>query len=328
MTQDWTYHGGRVAAARATFGDAAGPWIDLSTGINPNPWPGAGATAIDWQRLPDEDSLQALEAAAADFFEADRSNVAALPGTEIGLRLLGDVLPGIARHRWPSYRTHGEMFLRSEPMRDLAADVGADRHLVLANPNNPDGAVLSADHLLNMLAKLRSRAAWLIVDEAFADAAPQHSLASHVADGVPLVVFRSFGKFFGLAGVRLGFVLGPSEIVAAVRARLGAWPVSSAAIAIGTAAYRDEKWIAAACDDLGQRASALDAVLRRHGLIATGDCPLFRLIETDDAAALFDRLARAAILTRPFDYDPRWLRLGLPRDEAELARLDRGLALG
>lgn len=325
MTAAWTGHGGRLAEARAVFGDPA-RWIDLSTGINPNAWPGADMVEIDWRRLPDEAALRDLECAAAEHFGADPAHVAALPGTESGLRLLGTLLPGSAQHHWPSYRTHAEVFAGSEPCREAVLDPRG--HVVLANPNNPDGRQMSAPALLELLDRLRTAGSWLVVDEAFADSAPDHSLAAQVREGVPLVVFRSFGKFFGLAGLRLGFVLGPSSIVAAFRQRLGSWPVSSAAIAIGAAAYRDADWIAATRRDLVRRRAALDAVLGGHGLAVLGDCPLFRLVEAGDAAALFQRLAHQAILTRPFDYDPRWLRFGLPGDAAELARLDRALANG
>jgi cobalamin biosynthetic protein CobC len=166
------------------------------------------------------------------------------------------------------------------------------------------------------------------VDEAFVDASPDHSLAAEIGDDVPLILFRSFGKFFGLAGLRLGFVLGPSSLIAAFRARLGAWPVSSAALAIGTAAYRDQAWIVETRARLTADKAALDAVLNGHGFAPIGESPLFRLIETEDAQALFDRLARHAILTRPFDYDPRWLRLGLPGSREGLDRLDRALRDG
>ncbi|MEO5586324.1 MAG: threonine-phosphate decarboxylase [Novosphingobium sp.] len=328
MTGGWTYHGGRLAAARAVFGDHPGPWIDLSTGINPDPWREVDSVEIDWQRLPEEGALRDLEAAAANHFGADPANVAALPGTEIGLRLLGDLLTGPAEYRWPSYRTHAEIFASSEPVRGIAPKGSGARHLVLANPNNPDGQQLPAARLLDLLSELHDHGAWLIVDEAFADANPRESLTPHVSDDAPLVVFRSFGKFFGLAGVRLGFVLGPSEIVAACRARLGAWPVSSAAIAIGAAAYRDHEWIAGTRAALAGKAAELDALLSGHGLAAMGQCPLFRLIKTSDAAEAFERLARQAILTRPFDYNPEWLRIGLPRDEDEWARLDRALSRG
>lgn len=327
MTDGFTWHGGGLARARATFGDQGEPWIDLSTGINPHGWPGADRIAIDWRALPEEGALRALEAAAAEHFGVDPAHVAALPGTEIGLRLLATLLPGEARHVWPSYRTHKEMMPGSIPLADATAATGSGI-LILANPNNPDGTLVSREAMRDLLARQQIAGGWLVVDEAFADTHPAQSVAPEVGDDAPLVLFRSFGKFFGLAGVRLGFMLGPRPLVARLRALLGAWPVSAAAIAIGTAAYGDHGWITAMRKRLGAEAAALDGVLAGHGLKPVGQCPLFRLVEVEDAAALFHRLAARAILTRPFDYEPRWLRLGLPASVEALGRLDRALAGG
>lgn len=322
MTEPWTWHGGGIEAAKRTFG--GDNWIDLSTGINPHPWPGAAGLAFDWQRLPDPEHLARLERVAADHFGVDPRHVCAVPGSEIGLRLVGTLIGGGARHVVPGYRTHGDMIADSvaTSWRE-APDVAGS--LILANPNNPDGRVLAPDALL---ASLERGAGWLLVDEAFADANPALSVAAAVGDGKRLIVFRSFGKFFGLAGVRLGFVLAPQAIVAALRAWLGAWPLSQAAIAIGAAAYADASWIEATRRRLPAETAALDAVLARHGYRAAGACPLFRLIEADNGRALFERLARHAILTRPFEGQPRWLRLGLPADAAALARLDAALRHG
>jgi len=322
----WTHHGGRLAEARAAFGDTGAVWLDLSTGINPHPWRGVGDFAIDWARLPDESDLRAVQAAAAAYFGVGPDYVAALPGTEIGLRLLGTLLPGPARHLAPTYRTHAEMFAGSAPIDALSA--ASDGAVIVANPNNPDGRIRSAQDLLATHDRLRARGGWLVVDEAFADAGRTESVAPHVAEDARLIVFRSFGKFFGLAGVRLGFVIAPRPVIAQVRALLGAWPVSAAAIAIGTAAYADSGWIAAMRERLALEAADLDAMLLRRGLTPVGACPLFRLVDVADAEAIFARLARQAILTRPFDYDPRWLRLGLPGSAAALDRLERALADG
>jgi cobalamin biosynthetic protein CobC len=324
----FSFHGGRLADAKARFGLGNAPWIDLSTGINPHGWPGVGNLAMDWQALPDPAALDDLEAAAAACFGTDPAHVCAVPGTKIGLRMLGDILPGPAVHARPSYRTHGEMLRRSRPVA-LSDLTGAEEAtIVIANPNNPDGRITPAATLLGWLEARQNAASWLVVDEAFADATPEISLAAHVHDERRLIVFRSIGKFFGLAGVRLGFVLGPRALIAQYRQRLGSWPLSAAALAIGTAAYRDADWIASMRIALRQEADALDAALARRGFQAMGACPLFRLIETADAAALFERLARHAILTRPFDYDPRWLRLGLPSNREALDRLDAALADG
>lgn len=324
MSAAWTLHGGGLEAARRHFG--GDDWLDLSTGINPNPWPGAAALDIDWHRLPEPEALARLEAAAAAHFVVDARNVCAVPGSELALRLVGSLIGGPARHLTPGYRTHAEMFVAGAPVaRDALA--GYSGTLILANPTNPDGRATPRAELIDLLGS-RAADAWLLLDEAFADAVPAASLAGHIAERRRLAIFRSFGKFFGLAGVRLGFVLGPSSLLGPLRAQLGAWPVSAAAIAFGTAAYADTRWIAATRNRLRNRAAELDGVLARAGYSPSGACPLFRLIETDDAAALFERLARRAILTRPFAERPRWLRIGLPIDAAALARLEAGLADG
>lgn len=322
MRDPWTWHGGGLEAAKHRFG--GDNWIDLSTGINPHPWPGAATMAFDWQRLPDTQDLARLEAVAGRYFGVDARHVCAVPGTEIGLRMVGTLIDGPAQHMAPGYRTHGAMIAGSAAVTwpDAGDPAG---HLILANPNNPDGRALAAGAMHDLLER---RTGWLLVDEAFADADPASSIAASVSDTRRLVVFRSFGKFFGLAGVRLGFVLAPSAIVAALRERLGAWPLSAAAIAIGTAAYADAGWIAAARQRLGEAAAALDTMLVRRGHRPVGACPLFRLIEVDDAHALFERLARRAILTRPFADQPGWLRLGLPADTVALQRLDAALVYG
>jgi len=322
----FSFHGGRLADAEARFGRGNAPWIDLSTGINPHGWPGADDLAVDWHALPDAGALDNLEAAAAACFGTDRAHVCAVPGTEIGLRMLGDILPGPAIHAQPSYRTHGEMIPHSRPVALTELTGAEEATIILANPNNPDGLITPPTTLLGWLQARQNGASWLVVDEAFADATPHSSLAAHMEDEQRLIIFRSFGKFFGLAGVRLGFVLGPRTLIAQYRQRLGSWPLSAAALAVGMAAYRDADWIAAMRIALREQAAALDAVLARRGFRAVGACPLFRLIETADAAALFERLARHAILTRPFDYDPHWLRLGLPASREALDRLDAALA--
>lgn len=327
MTNRWTWHGGGLSAARAQFGEAAEPWLDLSTGINPHPWAGADAIEIDWQRLPEEGDLHRLEAAAADYFGCDADHVCAVPGTEVGLRLTGDLLKGPARHVVPTYRTHGEMMAGSLPTSLSDLDQADGSALILANPNNPDGRLLDCDALLDLLER-RGPAGWLVVDEAFADCHPDHSLADEVDDRRRLLVFRSFGKFFGLAGLRLGFMLGPRAIIAALRQRLGAWPVSAAAIAIGTAAYRDTGWIVRMRQQLRREADQLDAVLTELGYQPQGASPLFRLIECSPAMPLFERLARQGILTRPFDQNPTWLRIGLPGSAAERLRLQSALRDG
>ncbi|WP_311267645.1 aminotransferase class I/II-fold pyridoxal phosphate-dependent enzyme [Sphingobium sp. WCS2017Hpa-17] len=324
---DWTFHGGKLDAARHIFGDADAPWMDLSTGINPDSWPVEKAPAFDWRALPGDAQLAALEHSAAAHFGVDPAHLCALPGSEAGLRLLGELLPGELLHGAACYRTHRDIRPDSRAFVP-GQDDPAGKILLLANPNNPDGRLLGRPMLDALLQRQTDSGGWLVLDEAYADCQPDGSMAHRVDDAQRLILFRSLGKFFGLAGLRLGFVIGPRSIVVRFRERLGSWPLSTAALVIGAAAYADRGWIDAMRGHLVQQALALDAVLRVHGLNPQGACPLFRLIETEDAMALFERLARGAILTRPFDENAHWLRIGLPQGADGLARLDRTLAHG
>ncbi|WP_293971477.1 aminotransferase class I/II-fold pyridoxal phosphate-dependent enzyme [Sphingomonas sp.] len=324
ISADLTGHGGRLDEAARLYPHAPAPWLDLSTGINPNAWAPAAPLDIDPRALPSRGALRDLEVIAARHFGVDPAHVAAVPGSEIALRLLPMLgLPPVASLA-TTYATH-----RDVAVHRLDAPVPvAGATLLLANPNNPDGVLLSPDMLIDLARRQEENGGSLVMDEAFADAAPGSSLLPHLKASDETIVLRSFGKFFGLAGIRLGFVIASGDVIARLRRLLGDWPVSAHAIAFGRAAYADADWIAATATSLPVRAAALDALLARHGLAARGACPLFRLIETPHAAALFDRLARAAILVRPFTDRPDWLRFGLPADEAAFARLDRALGHG
>lgn len=315
-----TVHGGRLGDARASFGGEAGDWLDLSTGINPNAWTPPEGVAPAWRALPDPRELARLERTAAAYFGGDPALCAAVPGSEAGLRALGRLLglPGV--HPPLCYGTYAQAFAAPRTAGRVPSV------LVVGNPNNPDGAIMPREALLAALARQEHSGGWLVVDEAFADCAPEWSVAGEVADNRRLIVTRSFGKFFGLAGVRLGFVLAPAALLAELRQLQGEWPVCAAALSFGTAAYADAPWIVRTRAALARSATHLDDVLTRHGLAPRGHCPLFRLAETDAAHDLFAALARRHILTRPFADRPRLLRFGLPGDAAALARLDAALA--
>ncbi|TCP32744.1 aminotransferase class I/II-fold pyridoxal phosphate-dependent enzyme [Sphingomonas sp. BK235] len=323
-----SYHGGRPDAAARLYPDAPLPWLDLSTGINPYAWEGEPLTVAMLRALPSPSDLAALHQAAAGAFAAREVAITALPGSEIGLRALGGLaLPKPWHVVAPSYRTHaaalpGARSIGAEAVDEVARGGGT---LLLANPNNPDGRAWPGDRLIGLARTLASRDGVLVIDEAFADALPEASVLPLLARDDRVLVFRSFGKFFGLAGIRLGFACGAAALVGALAARLGSWPVSTIALRLGTAAYRDDDWIATTRTRLTQAAAALDGVLHAHALVPQGACPLFRLVERDDAALIFERLARAGLLVRPFSDAPTRLRIGLPGDASALRRLDAAL---
>lgn len=328
MSAGFRHHGGCLAEACARYGGQAADWMDLSTGINPNGWRAPAGLTVDWQALPDPLALRALERTAAGYFGCDPTLCAAVPGSETGIRQIARVLnlPGL--YQPLSYGTYRRAFAQAAMVADLTALPRSATVLVIGNPNNPDGRVLPKAALLGLLDHQEQHGGWLIVDEAFADCTPDWSISSEVTEARRLIVMRSFGKFFGLAGLRLGFAIAPQGVLGALREALGDWPVHAAALAHGVAAYADADWIAATRKRLVAQAAATDAVVGQHGLGVSGDCPLFRLVAVPDAAALFERLAQRRILTRPFDGHPDLLRIGLPADDAGLQRLDAALRDG
>lgn len=322
-----TRHGGGLMTAATAFPDAPLPWLDLSTGINPEPWRGPRATDEALNRLPDPAALVQLEAVAAAAFGAAPECTAAVAGAEAAIRLL-PLLLGVRAVEvvGPTYGAHAEAWRAAGvATRLIAPDQAAASQagvLVIVNPNNPDGR-LSRRADLAAIAQERSRAGqWLIVDESFIECAPEDSVSDLTAPG--LIVLRSFGKFYGLAGVRLGFMLAAPELIRRLRALQGDWPVGADALALGCGAYADVAWRQGTQAELIQRAERLDALLMQAGFQITGGTSLFRMTRTLPADQWFHHLCRAGILTRPFDHTPDALRFGVP-GERDLPRLQAAL---
>ena len=309
-------HGGRLAAARRAFPAAPAPWIDLSTGINPHPWRGVSPRHDgDTARRPDPTETVELERIAATAFGCLPENIAAVPGADIGLRLL----PRLIRARdvaivGPTYDGHREAWTAADTrvLEVSRADLGAvDADvIVVVNPNNPDGAVVGARELMTLAVRQRARKGWLVVDESFIEVTPEHSVAGAAGEG--LIVLRSFGKFYGLPGHRLGFVLAGAPTIARVRALTGDWPVTAGAIKVGVAAYADEAWRTHTHVRLSAESTRLRRLLERHGFNIVGGTSLFQLAAHPAADRAFVALAGAGILVRLFDHNPQWLRFGLP----------------
>lgn len=325
------FHGGDLDAARRRFGAPEAGWLDLSTGISPWPYPFTPPGAETWQRLPGADALDALRRAAARCYGApDGACVCPAAGTQAILQLLPrlQAAPRRVAVVAPTYGEHAATWAAAG--HDVAEVASLDeaeamaRIVIVTNPNNPDGRTERPAHLAGLADRLAAHGGCLVVDEAFADTEPASSLAPR-CDRPGLIVLRSFGKFHGLAGIRLGFALAASDRARALIAALGPWAVSGPALAIGTEALLDDDWQAQTRLRLARMAARLDAVLAGAGLPVIGGTSLFRLAETPDAAALHERLGAAGILVRPFPAHPDWLRFGLPADEAGLDRLAAAL---
>lgn len=320
-------HGGDLDGARAAFPCAPEPWVDLSTGINPWPYPLPPVPQDAWTRLPGRGAEVALRVAAADFYGAPSSElVAAASGSQALIQLLPRLrAPGSVVVLGPTYAEHARCWaLAGHDVRMTDEVVPADV-LVVVSPNNPDGRRWPVIRLLELASAQAARGGWLVVDEAFADMRPEDSLAAYA--GRPgLVILRSFGKFFGLAGLRLGIALAQADLAAALREAIGPWAVSGPGLNIATAALGDRNWIAATRDRLTDAAAELDRLLERAGLRVAGGTELFRLVEDARAPALYHALGAAGILVRRFEHRLDWLRFGLPGDDAAWQRLDDALS--
>ncbi|EIC20536.1 threonine-phosphate decarboxylase CobD [Thiorhodovibrio frisius] len=327
-------HGGRLQEAAARFGIARADWLDLSTGINPSGWPVPPVPASSWQRLPEDND--GLETAALDYYGCDallpvagsQAAIQALPWLR-GPSRVALLAPAYAEHA-AAWRAGGHQVTGVDalcgrqalaPRVDELVD-GSDV-LILVQPNNPTGLRFSHEQLLDWRRRLAERGGWLIVDEAFMDVTPEHSLAA-CCPQPGLMVLRSLGKFFGLAGARVGFVLAEPDLLARLRRRLGPWTLTGPARWVATQALCDQDWqlqTRAALVAAGQRLSDL---LSRHGLPPAGGCALFSWVCDDRAEAIWVQLAGQGILTRLFR-EPPSLRFGLPGDEQAWQRLERAL---
>ncbi|MEM9172268.1 MAG: threonine-phosphate decarboxylase CobD [Pseudomonadota bacterium] len=324
-------HGGVLDQVTAQFPDAPEPWIDLSTGINPWPWPVERIDPVVLHRLPTQHDMDQCRIAMAYSINAPESAMTLVPGTELAIRLLPMLLP--AKRvvvLSPTYGDHAEswqaagatVLTSSDPLAHLD-DADA---VVLCHPNNPDGRCFDLTTLLEAHAQLSRRNAWLIVDEAYAELDQHLSLAAY--GGHPnLIVLRSTGKFFGLPGIRLGAVLAPPELSQSLNTLLGVWPMSGAALAIGSQAYRDLDWQEACRLRLAEARVHLDKMLAAHNITVSGGTDLFRFVAFDDAHARWHSLCQQGIYTRRFNWSRTHLRFGLPATIEAQSRLAQALSL-
>ena len=305
-------HGGGIDQALLRWGGDKQDWLDLSTGINPVPYPDRTCPHDSWTTLPDEDAQERLLAAARRFWSVpDTLDIVAAPGASALIATIPSLWPaGRVDIPHPTYNEHAAAFKNWGWTGD---DQATTR--VLVNPNNPDGRLWSADDLRGPT----------VVDESFCDVCPERSLLQH-AQQDDVIVLKSFGKFWGLAGLRLGFAICLPDIAQNLRNRIGPWAVSGPALHIGTAALRDDIWAKNTRVRLKKDAARMDAVLTASGLEIAGGTDLFRLVRAQNATSLQDRLAAKRILVRIFPYSGTLVRFGLPGSAQQWARLDGALA--
>jgi cobalamin biosynthetic protein CobC len=313
-------HGGDLGEVMRRFPDAPKPWLDLSTGINPVPYPAGTLGEEAWSRLPSRDDDRALLAAAARRYGVrDEATILAAPGTQALIQLLPRLVPkSRVAVLGPTYEEHEACWARLghdvHVVDDISRASGADV-VVAVNPNNPTGALLKTFAPPKRL---------LVVDEAFVDfLPPEASLAPTLPPRT--VVLRSFGKAYGLAGLRLGFAIAERALIARLREELGPWAVSGPALAIGRQALADDAWLTATAARLERDGRRLDELLSSAGFTPVGATPLFRLVRHHDVPGMVEQLGRNGIHVRAFEGQAHWLRFGLPATAEAFGRLTKAL---
>lgn len=319
-------HGGNLRDAARAFGRPVEDWLDLSAGLNPHFYRAPALSDNAWHRLPETDD--ALLRAACAFYGAPQ--MLAVAGTQAAIQALPQLrAPSRVVVAAPSYAEHAHHWgrhghaLREVAYADLEDAIDTYDVLVVCNPNNPTGATVAAATLLDWAARLAARGGWLIVDEAFADTAPQHSVAAYSGQ-TGLIVLRSLGKFFGLAGVRVGFVGAAPVLLHALADWLGPWTVSGPAQQVARAALEDGAWHRATCDHLARQGERLRRLLATHAIASSGT-DLFQWWPEPRAIAFHAHMAERGIWVRLFTNAAHGIRLGLPPDDTAWRRLAQAL---
>ncbi|WP_286915315.1 MULTISPECIES: threonine-phosphate decarboxylase CobD [unclassified Pseudomonas] len=320
-------HGGRLLRAIRHYAIAREDWLDLSSGIAPWPYPIPAIPVEAWARLPETDD--GLEAAACRYYRAHQ--VLAVAGSQAAIQALPHLRPsGRVGVLSPCYAEHPQAWQRAGhslvELQEAEVEAALDSLdvLVLVNPNNPTGLRVPRERLLHWHARLAARGGWLLVDEAFMDNTSQYSVVD-CAERPGLIVLRSFGKFFGLAGVRLGCVVAEQPLLQRLADRLGPWTVSGPARVVAQACFADQATHQLQIARCAQASQRLATLLQAHGLAPSGGCDLFQYVRSERAAHLHDFLARRGILVRLFE-QPAAVRLGLPACAADEQRLAQALA--
>tara|TARA_R110002050_G_scaffold1244_2_gene8545 strand:- start:71951 stop:72937 length:987 start_codon:yes stop_codon:yes gene_type:complete len=320
-------HGGNLAAASQQYNIPLSDWLDLSTGINPNGWPvPEHLPNTIWSHLPIE--YDGLLAAAQAYYQCD--DLLAVAGSQAAIQVLprvrktsrvGLLTPAYAEHAHAWQQAgHTVVKLDSSTINGALAELDV---LVIINPNNPTAELFSPSQLLSWHQQLAERGGWLIVDEAFMDSTPEFSLVNQCPlEG--LIILRSIGKFFGLAGLRVGFVFATPKLLNALAELLGPWPIAQASRYITTLALSDTEWQQQQRQTLPLSSKRLSDLLTRYNLSPTAGCNLFQWVCSSHAEKWHQQLAQQGIFTRLFK-QPTSLRFGLPKTKSDWQRLTLAL---
>ena len=305
-------HGGDIDNAIKKYGGNKDNWIDLSTGINPHYYPYKLINIRELQNLPCKNDIDNLNKLAKKYFQTTAC-VRAVSGAQGGINILPFLFPNkTVSILSPTYNEYQNVFSNSLKkiinVKNLS-ELKKSQIAIICNPNNPDGKLYSNEDLL----KISKNVEYLIIDESFMDQYPRKSLSHKLDDQTNILILRSFGKFFGLAGIRLGFLISNKEIDKKIQFLVGTWPISNVAINVASKALIDDVWIMNTISFLKEGSYFLDCLASEISWKVVGGTNLYRLYETPNADDAQYKLANFKIWSRRFTYSKKWIRLGIPK---------------
>ena len=315
-------HGGDIDLAIKKYGGQRADWIALSTGINRTSYPWQESVKVELRDLPSSKLLMGLEKAASRAYKvAEGTDTAAVQGAQQIISLLPTCLKNYnsVAILGPTYNEYEKAFkisgIKAETVSDVSKLSSSDIAIIV-NPNNPTGKVIAEEILDDLSKKVRI----LIIDESF-----KMFSSRRIQKFDNVIQINSLGKFFGLAGVRLGFVSGPSDFIKSVRGMLGPWPVSSVAAEIGIIALNDKTWISEMEKILLEGSNVLHEACNTKNWKLVGKTNLFHTYATSNCVEVEEQFAAHYIWIRTFDYSKSWVRLGIPTSKYEWARVRQAL---
>ena len=351
MVSGWAEHpGGRHHGAHGglvsrSLGFGSEDLLDYSQNINPLGTPPAALEAArralyeESGRYPDLDYAELREALAAYLGTSPGKVVPTNGGTEALFLAARAAGPGKALVLEPTFSEYaaaasaaGMGVVRRVARRredgfrlDLGAigDLDGVSVVFLCNPNNPTGDSLDRREVLEVAERVREGGAALVVDEAFADFAPEISVAAEVGEG--LRVARSFTKFFAIPGLRLGCLV--CDDARRVQALQPSWPVNAVASAAGISAARDAGFAETSVTEVERlREELFDSLGALPGIEPFPGAANFLLVHGPEG--LSERLARRGVLVRGCDpfvgLGPGYFRVAV-RTGVENGRLIAGI---
>ena len=315
-------HGGHLISAAEHYNIPLEQWVDLSTGINPNGWPIPKIPLQYWQRLPEAND--GLVLAAKTYYQCH--SILPIAGSQAAIQALPllrkksiiGILPLAYEEHGYSWEKAGHTVIKLTN-EQIDSQLDTLDVLIIINPNNPTAQQFDKETLLSWQQQLAKRGGWLIIDEAFIDTTPSKTLSNHPPTN-GLIILRSIGKFFGLAGIRCGFILGTPQLLSQLNEILGPWAVSNPSRYIATRALLDTQWQQKTRQSLKQQSTRLAKILIKNGLTPNGKTDLFLWVKMPEAENIHQNLAKQGVLTRLFKQPPS-LRFGLPKDEDEWLKL-------